>query len=85
MVRLNEVGRSMFAQTLAATHVGEREGNRFPSLLRLVPLLNHNLPENRATEVGFGGEGGGGSVCGGGYDLAGVLGAGVACAKDALC
>ena len=27
----------------AATQFGEREGNRFPSLLRLVSLLNHNL------------------------------------------
>ena len=30
--------------THAATQFGEREGNRFPSLLRLVSLLNHNLP-----------------------------------------
>ena len=44
IVRLNTVRCSMFAPTPAATQFGEREGNRFPSLLRLVSLLNHNLP-----------------------------------------
>ena len=41
----------MFAQTAAATQFGEREGNRFPSLLRLVSLLNHNLPSFAITPL----------------------------------